>query len=896
MREFLRWMKRLVSREAAREESAARLEELRLAFKARYQNFKAILSSNTKALDVMSEMEMALSGARPFGMSFVRSASTVVSVNVFRMIQHLDQMVPGVYSELFQSFDRIQKHLDEILVPCQVESGDKLIIPLGLVDRSMVDQVGNKMANIAEIRNNVGLPVPPGFAVTAAAYEAFVHHGDLHLEIERRIRAADASSMESLYDLSVALQEIITDAPIPSELEQALTSAYNDLASEAGQRLRVSLRSSALGEDALGASFAGQFRTKLDVSPDDIVQGYKEIVASKYGLPAITYRLSRGIPDERVAMCVGCMAMVDAASGGVMYSVNPTNIRDRSVVINSVKGLPKAVVDGSIDPDVFVVQRTDPITVLKKKTSSSAAKGLSNGSEETVISLHGAQNGAKASLVDEQAILLASMAVRLEEYYGCPQDIEWAITASGEVRILQCRPLAGPRSVTLGGGDARNQPINAPLLLEGGVTVSPGVASGEVFIVKTSEDRLKFPEGAVLVTSQALPEWAPLLSRAAAVATNVGGIAGHLANVAREFGVPALFGVTGATEQLLQGQTVTVDADGCAIYKGRLPDLLAMTYPRKNLMEGSPVFEILKKAAGHIVTLNLLDPEAPEFEPRHCQSFHDITRFIHEKSVEEMFNFGEQHNFQPGSSKQLFCRVPMQWWVLNLEDGFEREIQGKYIQMEDIASVPMLAVWEGITAVPWQGSPQVDARGFMSVLVESAANPHIDSTVGSSFSTRNLFLITRNYCSLHSRFGFHFSTLEAYVDEKPEENYIHFAFKGGAADYHRRVMRARLIKSIMEEYRFRAEVKEDSLFCRMENADQEYMTSRLKVLGYLIMHTRQLDMVMFNDKEVARYRNKFRTDINAFLWPELGDAGSVSDSSTRSYVSQMNEEGHEGCQ
>ncbi|MFH1117439.1 MAG: PEP/pyruvate-binding domain-containing protein [Pseudomonadota bacterium] len=876
MRKILQWIKRLISQEASGEESARRTEELRLTFKARYQNFKAILSSNTKALDVMSEMEMALAGGRPFGMSFVRSASTVVSVNVFRMIQHLDQMVPGVYSGLFQSFEKIQNVVNEILVPRKIEVGGKLVIPLSGIDRKLVDQVGNKMANIGEIRNNIGLPVPPGFAVTSAAYEAFIHHGDLHVEIERRIRDVDTSSLESLSDLSAALQKIITDAPIPVELEQALESAYGDLESEAGRGLRVSLRSSALGEDALGASFAGQFQTKLHVSPDGIAHGYKEILASKYGLPAITYRLSRGIPDESVAMCVGCMAMVDAVSGGVMYSVNPTDIRDRSIVINSVRGLPKAVVEGSVDPDVFVVSRTDPMKVVEKKISSADDRGPNAVSREEIPAGPDADNGQEASLSDGQAILLASMAIRLEDYYGCPQDIEWAIEKQGGIRILQCRPLEGPKS--FGGIAARNSPVDAPVLLKGGVTASPGTAYGEVFVVRDLEDRLRFPEGAVLVANEALPEWAPLLSRSAAVVTNVGGVAGHLANVAREFGVPALCGVHRAVELLRQGEMVTVDADGRAVYEGKLADLSALAVPRRNLMEGSPVYEALKEAAGHIVPLNLLDPESPEFAPENCRSFHDITRFVHEKSIEEMFNFGDEHDFRPGSTKQLFYKVPMQWWVLNLEDGFRGDIQGKYVRLEDIASVPMLAVWDGITAVPWQGSPQVDARGFMSVLAESASNPHIEATLRSGFSTRNLFLVTRNYCSLHSRFGFHFSTLESHVDAKPEENYIHFAFKGGAADYQRRLMRARLMKGIMEEYGFRAEVKEDSLFCRMENADEEFMTSRLKVLGYLIMHTRQLDMVMANEKEVARYKNKFRSDINTFLWPDSEHLGSALES------------------
>lgn len=865
MKRVVAWLNKLIFHREAKEESAAQLEDLRIAFRALYHNFKAILSSNNKGLEVMGEIEKALSGSSPFGMSFVRSRSTAVSVNVFRMIQHLDQMVPGRYSGLFGAFERIQDRISAVLTKRELPDGDTLIIPLRLIDRHMADQVGSKMANIGEILNEIHLPVPPGFVITSAAYRKFVEYNDLQVEIDRLIQATETSSIEDMYDLSYSLERLIMDAALPRELEQAIMDGYRELEREAGPSVKVSLRSSALGEDASGTSFAGQFRTVLNVDPQKIVETYKSVVAGKYGLPAITYRLNRGIPDEAVAMCVGCMAMVEAAAGGVMYSRNPMNVRDRSVLINSVWGLQKAVVDGSVNPDVFVVSRTVPMEVVQKKITPKEHE-LVHFSEEGISSTAPVDGTLDVpSITDAQAVELASMAVELDHYYGCPQDIEWAVTDAGVVLILQCRPLQQMEARDADLPCPEQTAAGAPALLTGGIVASPGVAYGDVFIVRNDHDKLKFPDGAVLVAVQSLPRWAPLLGRAAAVVTEVGSAVGHLANVAREFGIPALFGIPGATERLKQGESVTVDAEGRSIYQGRVDGLLARMEPRKNLMEGSPVYETLQQVSCHIVPLNLLDPEAPSFNPGRCETLHDITRFIHEKCVFEMFNFGKEHHFEDRSSKQLVCQVPMQWWVLNLGDGLREEAPGKYVQLENIVCVPMLALWEGITAIPWPGPPQLDARGFLSVLVHSSSSPMLDVTMGSPFSARNYFMISRDFCSLSSRFGFHFSTLEALVGANPPENYISFVFKGGAADHIRRVKRAVMIKHVMEQCGFRAEVHEDGLFGRLENSDEEFMRSRLRILGYLIMHTRQLDMVMSNQNEAARYHAKFLGDINAIL-------------------------------
>jgi pyruvate,water dikinase len=740
-----------------------------------------------------------------------------------------------------------------------------MVIPMNTIDKNMTDLVGGKMANLGELKNNLKLNVPDGFAITSCAYQRFIEHNDLRPEINRRFQSANLDDMESLFTLSAEIQNLISTAKIPKSLEDEIMDAWWQTEENAGFEITAALRSSAMGEDEAGSSFAGLHLSELNISAEHVLDAYKEIVASKYSLPAITYRLRKGFKDEDIVMCVGCLVMIDAVAGGVMYSRNPNNVHDDSIFINSAWGLPKAVVDGNVGCDLFVVSRNIPLNIVYEDVRAKDRKFVCYPLEGVCrIELSGDER-VQPSITHEQIHELAELAIKIEECYAVSQDIEWAIDHDGSINILQCRPLWQRESERLPIPDLLKDDAQEKVIFKEGITASPGAAHGTVFVVKREADMLSFPKGAVLTTQQALPRWAALLNRASAVITEQGSVAGHLASVAREFGIPALFGVCGATEKLSTGDLLTIDASGGTVYKGRIESLLSAPAPTANIMEGSPVYESLRQVGDIILPLTLLDPDAPDFKPSKARTLHDITRFVHEKAVKEMFNFATENHFSVRSSKQLYYKVPMQWWILNLDDGFTGELKGKYVHIENIASAPMLAYWEGFTAIPWDGPPPLDGKGLMSVLFQSTANTSLVLGRQSKFADRNYFMISRNYCNINSRLGYHFTILEALVSERTSENYISFQFKGGAADMQRRAKRVRFIGDVLEASGFSVTVKQDILRARLEAREMDYMLKRIKILGYLSLHTRQLDMIMSNPAKVKHYRSKIGTDLNTLL-------------------------------
>jgi len=872
-----------------RQRTREQLARLREEYRVRCRSFRLLVKANHEALAALADLEELRRAGRPFGMARIRALSVRGLMAGFQMVRQLNRMAPGTYEELFTSLASVQTSVDAVLRRPAAESCPDNVLPLDRLTRQCSRETGGKLARLGEARQRMGIHIPEGFVITASACRRFLDHNDLPQEIDRLLQTTENSSMAGLYELSSTLRSMILRAEVPSGLRVDMQDQLTRMQALSPDPLRLAVRSSALGEDVAGASFAGQFHTELNVPSEHVEDAFKAVVASKYGPAALAYRFHRGIRDSDVDMSVGCMEMVSARVGGVLYTRDPLHPEQDCLHISAVFGLPQAIVDGSAVCDRFVVSRCGR-RIVERHVAHKEWRTVCHPGEGTVLEEAVASEQDVPCLTDGQIVALVGMGLRLEEIFGAAQDVEWIIREDGAIVLLQCRDLHFPAlpeesdAAEPAPEELERHPLREPLL-RGGVTASAGAAAGVAVAVRSDADALRFPEQAVLVARSARPRWAPLLSRAAAVITEHGASAGHLASVAREYGVPALFSLPGAldglAEQLDRGAVITVDADRGAVYAGKVEPLLRRP-PVRGLMFGSPVHHCLEGVLEHLAPLNLDNPDARSFAPENCRTLHDVLRYCHEMGVREMFCMEPRSGLEKGVSRRLVDGVPLQYWVVDLEDGLEapEDSDLRTVDIADVRCRPMLALWEGMQAVVWRGPPAVNAGGLVSVMVRSVSDPGLAEGAASPYAVRNYFLISREYCSLQSRFGYHFCTVEAVLGQDPEENYVIFQFKGGAADWERRIRRARLVGDVLEDYGFLVELKEDALYARQEGADARTMDALLRVVGYLVVHTRQLDMIMGDSAEVARVDEQIRTDLAeigaraAGIPPPAGDGTS----------------------
>jgi pyruvate, water dikinase len=822
-------------------------------FQQKYASFKELLASNGELLNIVSEIEEKLRGEELFGMSYVRSQSSRAVFHALRMVQSLNSLTGNRYPQLFTVLDGINDRIKEIVDQRKEIRAREYILGYDRITKEMVDWVGGKNANLGEISSRLALPIPRGFAITTRAYEVLFHENDLWDEIKKSKMEVDPERLESVTLASEQIQSRIISAKVPPDLESAMLQAFER--SFGGLTdAALALRSSAIGEDGK-LSFAGQYVTFLNVLPDKIVQTYKFILASLYTPRAIMYRISKGIRDDDVAMSVACLEMVRSVASGVMYTRHPFHYLEDNIIINAVWGLGPYAVDGVVTPDTYTVAKKDELPLLETTIAHKPVRlvGRPDGTlqEEAVEE----ERRNIPCLSSEQIRTLAGYGMELERHYKCAQDVEWALDEAGRLILLQARPLR------LQPKEGRHEPIprleGYGVLVEKGAVASPGVGCGPAFHVQSDEDLNSFPEGAVLVARHSQPQFVVVMRRARAIVTDTGSVTGHMASVAREFGVPTLLGTNVATQTIPQGKVVTVDAYSGRVYEGRVEELLALRKPREAHMKETPVYDALKRVAQLIVPLHLSDPRSASFSPEGCRTLHDIMRFVHELSYQAMFQISDFVSDHGGGSIKLATPLPLDLHVIDLGGGLKSvSAEDETVELKDIASIPFLALLRGMLndKLRWQHPRPIEFKGLLSVMSEQLMQqPHaIDR-----FGDRSYALISDKYLNFSSRVGYHYSVLDSYCGLSANKNYITFSFKGGAADDDRRSRRVMAISLILKELQFSVSVKGDRVDARLQKYEQAEIEARLDQLGRLLQFTRQMDMLMHNDQCVEPIARSF---------------------------------------
>ena len=827
-------------------------------FRFKYSCFKMLLDSNAEFLNVITDIEEKLRGQQVFGMSYVRSRSAKAVFHALRMIKNIDDLSGHRYFPLFDILEKINLKIKEILGRKKEISISELILPYSAINAEMMDWVGGKNANLGEIHSRIGLPIPSGFAITTRAFESFLLNSALFDKISEKKMKIDPDNPEIIKTISDDIRQLIISADVPAVIEEAILLAYAKLAEDTSygkipdSSLRISMRSSAVGEDS-ELSFAGQYLSVLNVPQEHIIRTYKEIVASLYTPRAIAYRLNKGIRDEDIAMSVACLQMVESVVSGVMYSRNPLNMLEENIIITAVWGLGPYAVEGVITPDTYTVGKNSQTisSDISRKTVQLISKPDGGLTEIPVAD----DLQDKPCLSAENIAVLAGYARKLEEHYGCPQDIEWALDSCGKIFILQSRPLRAEDS-------GKSYPVTPvltgyPLLIEKGVTVSGGVGFGPAFHVSSDEDLLNFPDGAVLVARHSSPKLVMVMKKTRAIVTDRGNIAGHMATLAREFAVPTIVSTNVATSVIPEGMEVTVDAYSGRVYQGKVPELEAYQITGEFPMKDTPVYSVLREVSDWIVPLCLLDPGSPDFAPPFCRTLHDISRLVHEFSYAEMFKLSDSVSDKRGLAFKLKGNIPLDLYVIDLGSGLtENNLNLNSISPDKIASVPFRALLKGLMNKDFQRNQlrPVEFKGFLSVMREQMLSP---PSAAERFGDRSYAIISDKYLNFSSRVGYHYSIIDSYCSKTVNMNYISFSFKGGAADDVRKNRRARTIARILQSLDFAAEVTGDRVSARYQKHEIHLVEEKLDMIGRLLQFTRQMDMLMTNEASIEVLAENF---------------------------------------
>ena len=466
----------------------------------------------------------------------------------------------------------------------------KLFEEIQLTD---LPKVGGKNASLGEMFQKLsskGIDVPDGFATTADAYWHFLETNHIKDKLDDELKQLDINDFSNLTTVGEKARSIMLAATMPEDLKKDVADGFDKLTEKYGSEFSLAVRSSATAEDLPGASFAGQQETFLNIKgKDELLEACHRCYASLFTDRAIKYRLDNGFEHLKVALSIGVQLMVrsDKASSGVIFTLDPDSGFDKVVLVSGAWGLGENVVQGTVNTDEFYVFKPSlengKYPIISRKLGSKAKtmiyaeddSSISKNPKDKIINIETpVAQQEQYILADEEVIKLAQWAMIIEKHYGRPMDIEWAKDGfTNKMFIVQARPE------TVFSKKQNRQILTEYNLKEEGKILASGIGlgnkitAGKARILRSPAEAYKLNKGEVLVTEKTDPDWDPILKKAAAIVTNQGGRTSHAAIVAREVGAVAVVGTGNATENIKDGQEVTVSCAGSEsgkIYEGIL--------------------------------------------------------------------------------------------------------------------------------------------------------------------------------------------------------------------------------------------------------------------------------------------------------------------------------------
>lgn len=862
----------------------------------RQQVFRLFLNAWNGFQETMTSIEYTLCCAHPFGMYRVQALCTAVATQVFLCMQHLANLTGQKPTALRERFSHLHELTSGILAAQDARIAGQAMVAILPNSANPFENTGDASAEycvdpatVRYARSMQSMPAhsSPAFALTAACCQGFFQAGGLYANIQKYILECGGMTPRTIWKIAKHAETLVMQSSLPPELErdffahiQSLREVCPDRTTQILFRGRLwPLAPEKAPEDAhtvdnhsdYGLVFWGPL-VELYADDDALVCALQRTLARRFSTQSLMYLRYRGLTPSSAGVCVLALALPCVRMSGIVYSNNPLQTTNNTMFMYACRGLPKVMEGTPYVDDTILSSMPAPLPAEEHEDDTLDEEIiLPNPVEVIHVTRRPPHEANIQHALDKNAPLvdaalsqtLAQMALDLESAEGGkPQSMTWVLCEDGSVRVVMSRPMVLAKTL-----DVNELPENTlpKPMLNWGLCASPGIASGPVYHVRTIQDAKKFPSGGVLVIERDTYPWAALLDRASAVIASQGFWGSRMTSIAREFGKPMIIDLPHCMDALKPLERVTVYADAGSVYHDNVPALMEHHTAPKDFLPGSHIYATLRDAAQHILPLTL-DPESADFLAKNCHTYHDVARYCQEKAVGALFAFGSHKDNAAQRVRQLFDGGPKQFWLIDVDNAFENPPYGPTIEPQYINSPPLHSLWHGINAFPWQGPPAVDSKGLLAIFYEATANPHLDPAAQSAhFSEKNYMLVGREYCSLFSRFGFHFVSVEARLGRQKSENALVFQLRGGAANIERRILRVRFVAELLWECGLKPEITHDAVRARAAGLDRAETLALTSVLGYLTIHTRQLDMIMCDTAQVAALRSRLTNEYKTLL-------------------------------
>ena len=841
------WWQRLIGINRPRSRETAEINIWRL--QSLFNNFRRILFLNNAILEDMDHMERALGGEYIFDRAFLETSVRTIASRVHHVTYNLNALTGNGYIPLYDRYQDVRTILDDILSGNTGALAHSPVLPLHAVGWELEPLVGIDLVCLAELRHHRESRVTEGFVITAEGAQALTgqkttpvtpEHQAAHVSMTE-VRAEIGEQFKTLLKtrsvlrFSVVVTRIEGEEELVQELGRFVLAPVAD-----GPGMEILIESWPEGQSSISMPEAQKNVEPLPASDDSAADLYARCLEHLIRTIFAWFAKSGREPIGPFAVFVRG-SLPAAVSGTVQTRFAAKGFPE---TLSVTAGLP----DADAGDDTFLLRRTYPFDIIQSTiTPRPAGYHFPEGSLATgAASTHGSF-GRGSALVEIKVLKrLAETAMMLERMLGAPVTVRWECLADGECCITGLTPMPVRLEETGGDGPLREQ--EAEVLCRGGHLVQSGIAAGTVVHVTGEMLPADFPAGAVAVARVASPQLTPVLQRAAAIITEKGTTTGHLATVARELRLPALFGLPDALALLPPGTEVTVDASETAVYRGILETLLRQGAREMDLSPSDPEYRTLRRLLRFIRPLNLIDPEAPNFSPQGCRTFHDIIHFCHEKAVDELAHFQER---RPGlgaiRTRRMDLGVPMDIRILDIGGGMAAE-GGRELSPDATRSEPFSVFLEGLLKPQaWTTElPTLGLRDIFSSVPRSMGM--LSDPIGNL--GENLAIVSHDYMNISLRLGYHFSVIDANLGTDDARNYVYFRFAGGLADPERRNRRARFISYVLKAMDFSVSVKGDLVIGKLKMVESAALRSALSVLGALTAFSRQRDTSLYNDADM----------------------------------------------